>query len=120
MMPRFAEPILKARKAGMRPAAMVLVSDGIRNLYTRYPDNPTVVVDPDVLARDYDFRFLTGLEVEVFTEGPDRRGQALAFEIAKVVPDYLRVTFADTGAMWRIVQFGQWNVRRENDWVCRQ
>lgn len=119
MIPRFAEPILKARKAGMRPAELVIVADGVRGLQWQHT-NPVVAIDPEVRAKAYDWRFLAGLEVEVVTDGPDRRGQALAWEIAKVRPDYLRVRFADTGEMWRIIAFGAWGVRRENDWVCRQ
>ena len=118
MIPRFAEPILKARKAGMRPAAMVLVSDGVPGLHWRYPDNPVVTLNPDVRAREYDFRFLVGLDVEIVTERADRRAQALAWEIAKVRPDYLRVLFADTGEIWRIIAWGVWRVCRESEWVC--
>lgn len=119
-MPRFADPILRARRAGMRPAAMVIVGDGIAGLQWRYPDNPVVAVEPNVRAASYDFRFLRGLEVEVMTAGPDRRGQALAFEIAKIGPDYLRVTFVDTGEMWRVAHLGRWCVMPESDWVCCQ
>jgi hypothetical protein len=98
----------------MRPAEMVLISDGISDLYRLYPQNPVVVVDPAKPARDYDFKFLADLEVEIVTEGSDRRAQALAVEVARVQPWYLRVWFYDTPDLYRIVQCGEWDVRREH------
>lgn len=118
VLPDFAGPLAVARCSKKRPADLVIVSDGDHGLHRQFPDNPVVRVRPDVRAREYDFSFLVDLDVEIATDGPDRRATALARSILLSHPRYLRVWFLDTDEWIRVFAWGQLDVRPENRWLC--
>lgn len=118
MLPAFAKPIADARRAGKRPADLVIVSDGDYGLHRRYRDNPVVVIKPEQRPSAMDWTFLAGLDVEIATTGGHPRTLALATAILKARPDYLRVWWLDTGELIRIAWMGLVRVERERGWVC--
>lgn len=90
--PYGASAIIELRKAGNRPADMVLVS-----LIGPLRDevNPVVMVND----QDCDFRFLHGLEVMVVCtmETPREFVKRVADDIVAVAPAYAGIWFRDRG-----------------------
>jgi hypothetical protein len=110
MIPSFAKPLVEARSQGMRPANMVLVSDGQHHLHRRFPDNPVVVIDDNARPNQYEWWFLADLEVEIVTEGDAERIEMLVAAVMTGSPGYLRVWRVDTGACTRVWWLGRyWN-----------
>lgn len=90
-IPYGAAEILAARKAGKRPADLLLLSL-IGPL--RGENNPVLIAQ---LGREYDWRVLVGLQVLVVSESTQPSGQvrAITEAIKAARPDYLGVWFAD-------------------------
>lgn len=90
-IPYGAAEILAARKAGKRPADLLLLST-IGPL--RGENNPVLIAQ---LGREYDWRFLVGLQVLVVSESTQPSGQvrAITEAIKAAKPDYLGVWFID-------------------------
>lgn len=116
MLPDFAKSIVEAREAGKRPAMMVLVSDGDLHLHKRYPQNPVVRVRPGQRADALDWRFLAGLDVEVFTRsGP--RAIEIVDAILPMQPLNLAVTHPNSMRSIRVVFYGVLSIRKESPWL---
>src|SRR5262245_47370547 len=117
-MLRYATDIRKARKAGKKPAELVIVSDGDHRLHHRFPDNPVVQIDVGDRPSQHDWTFLADLEVEIATKGDLRRTLALVKAILQVRPRYLRVWWLDANMLVRITWLGVLQVQQENAFVC--
>lgn len=117
LTPDFAQPLVAARAAGKRPAAMVLVSDGDHGLHREFPANPVVRVRPEQRPAAFDWRFLAGLDVEIATTSI-ARGVALACAIDAVQPRYLRVWNLDNGNLMRVRWLGMRSIVPESEWLC--
>lgn len=118
MLPRFAKPIAEARRAGKRPADLVIVSDGQHGLHRRFPANPVVLVENHERPGEFDWRFLAGLDVEIATDSDYRRTMSFVLPILDAKPDYLRIWRMHSGRLIRICWLGIMNVRYEDPWVC--
>ena len=90
-LPYGAAEILAARKVGKRPADLLLVSL-IGPL--RGEGNPVLIAQP---GRDYDWRFLVGLQSLIVAETslPSAQVRSIADNIKAVKPEYLGLWFAD-------------------------
>jgi hypothetical protein len=81
MIPLGATPIVEARKKGLKPAQMVLVS-----LMGRLNEkNPTVYAHP---GKEYDWLWARGLQVCIYTT-PDANWRPVARAIASQRPSFL-------------------------------
>lgn len=118
MMPDFAKPIAEARLRGVRPAEMVIVSDGDHGLHWRFPASPVVRVKPDQRPSALSWRFLADLDVEIATEDCGRRLLEFVDSIEAARPNYLRVWHLATGAMTRLVFCGARSFQPEREWLC--
>lgn len=91
-LPDFAKPIVDARERGMRPAEMVIVSDGDHALHRRFPANPVVRIRPEQRPSSLSWRFLAGLDVEIATEHTNRQQvYDLILAVGRAEPRYLGV-----------------------------
>ena len=87
MIPNGAQRIIDARKKGMKPAKMVLVS-----LIGRINEkNPTVYANP---SNEYDWSWLRGLQVCVYTTS-DANWRPVARSIASQRPSFFGLWDAD-------------------------
>lgn len=103
----FAEPIVEARKRGLRPAELVIVSDGDLGLHRRFPDNPVIRVRPEQRPSSLSWRLLAGLEVEIATEDHGPRLLELVDAVDRAQPDYLRVWHLPSDRLYRLRMFGE-------------
>lgn len=86
-LPRGAEAVVEARKAGMRPDEMLIVS-----LVGRVGErNQTIFASPKV---EYDWRWIHGLQVCIYA-GQNTDWTETAKAIAKARPSYLGLWDAD-------------------------
>jgi len=107
---KYAKPIADARKAGKRPAAMIVIADGVRGLHRRYPLNPVISIEEEDNPATFDWWFLADLDVEIATCGDADRIASLVAAVMTGSPGYLRVWRLDTGACTRIWFLGtEWN-----------
>lgn len=82
-----AQPILDARRKGLKPAEMILVS-----LIGRVNEqNHTVYADP---KKEYDWKWARGLRICIYTS-PDVNWRAVARSIASERPSFLGLWDAD-------------------------
>ncbi|MDP3537442.1 MAG: hypothetical protein Q8S26_01925 [Azonexus sp.] len=91
-LPYGAEAIVRLRKQGLRPAEMILVSL-IGPLYGE--GNPVVIATP---GRQYDLRFLAGLECLVVSDStqPKQVVRDIVEQLKALPTAYLGVWFADS------------------------
>jgi hypothetical protein len=87
-LPYGASPILEARKAGQRPADLLIVSlvGAVDEI------NPVIVAKPDA---KYDWRFLLGLKVCILAR-PGVRFAPVVLEIGRQWPEWLAVWDVDS------------------------
>ena len=107
-LPHFGDRILAARRKGMRPLEMVIVSDGSLSLAARFP-NPVVEIKDTAAPSTFDWSFLADLNVEIATRGTSERAADLVDALLTGSPRYLRVWNVETGRAVRIV----WNGVRQ-------
>ena len=102
----------------MRPAELVIVSDGDLGLHRRFPANPVVRVRPEQRPSSLSWRFLAGLDVEIATEDDGQRMLALVDAVDRAQPFYLRVWHLPTDRMVRVRWLGLRWITEESYALC--
>lgn len=96
LMPEYAKPIVEARKRGLTPAGMVIVSDGAHGFHRRFT-NPVVQTDPAIDPQRYDWSWVPGLSIQVATTMD--RVQDFVSVLVKHKPRHLSVWTQEDGAI---------------------
>lgn len=118
-LPDFAQPIADARRRGLRPAELVIVSDGDHDLHRKVSEHHQVVrVRPDQRPASLDWRWLADLDVEIATASEPPRIAALAQVVLEARPWYARVWHLPSDGIIRIRSYGMTRIGHENPWTC--